>query len=975
MKKSLLLKPMLLLFALIVGSSSVWADDATINIGINPTGLSTNGQVSYNTTEQEFTIDGVTFKMNNYNPKSGQIRGNQGNNSSVSTSNFYLYNTTAIPGSLKSISITVSSTGTNTINDSYTFLNTGTSLITTATTSGTHPSSASWSNLSGTFFCIGMAKGGTSGTCTISGITITYTPSASGTTAAPTISGEEIFFSEREVSITNASSATGATIYYTTNGDAPTTNSSVYSEPFTISATTTVKAIALKTGDTNASSVVEKTFTKTAYLSTLADLVTQTTAQDYYVDMTGVQVTYRNNSANYMQDANTGCYAYGVGATKNTLYDGICKVNYEVYQGMPEIKSITLIEGESSSSTAENDVPAAAITTSTLTESNFTSYLAKKLELSNLKLTSATQLNNDVAFYTYSGVTLTEGKVYSSIVGYPYNNNGTLQFRVTQATEKTLAENTITVTGNNVEGTEFTIDRENNESTLTLSGSSANNAAVSFAIDTDNTTLAATDYTFENNVLIVTGTTGGYIYIDATAAGDLDYADGSASIKVTVEGQKTDPTIVVNESETVAYGSTFTIDDSMIEGGEITVTSDNTFIATVNGLVITPVAVGTTTIRVNTAADATYRPGNAQFTLTVTAPAGGTTAYVPAETIFEETFDECDGTGGNDNSWSGSIASNTLTADNNGWTFSNGSGASKCAKFGASSKKGSATTPALNTAGTLSLSFRAGAWDGTEEGTTLNLSVNEGSFAENATTTSTSVTLTKGEFKTFTATIYNATKDTKITFEAAIASKNRFFLDDVVVTTTAEPISVKLNASGYATFCSQYPLDFTNASGYTAWQITDISSDNAITFTKITGSIKGGQGVLLKGEPNASVTLVSVDSENVLSSNKFKGTLAPTYIAAGEYYGLSGNTFVKVNAGTVPAGKALLPADYIIDTPGAPSFSFIFNDGETTSIGENVMLNNDNTTNQWYDLTGRKLNSMPTMKGIYILNGKKVVVK
>jgi hypothetical protein len=30
---------------------------------------------------------------------------------------------------------------------------------------------------------------------------------------------------------------------------------------------------------------------------------------------------------------------------------------------------------------------------------------------------------------------------------------------------------------------------------------------------------------------------------------------------------------------------------------------------------------------------------------------------------------------------------------------------------------------------------------------------------------------------------------------------------------------------------------------------------------------------------------------------------------------------------------------------------------------------------QWYDLNGRKLDGKPTKKGVYIQNGKKVVVK
>jgi Chitobiase/beta-hexosaminidase C-terminal domain len=46
------------------------------------------------------------------------------------------------------------------------------------------------------------------------------------------------------LSVSIADSTPGATIYYTTNGSAPTTSSSVYSGPITISASSTVKAIA-----------------------------------------------------------------------------------------------------------------------------------------------------------------------------------------------------------------------------------------------------------------------------------------------------------------------------------------------------------------------------------------------------------------------------------------------------------------------------------------------------------------------------------------------------------------------------------------------------------------------------------------------------------------------------------------------------------------------------------------------------------
>ena len=68
-------------------------------------------------------------------------------------------------------------------------------------------------------------------------------------------------------SVTISDSTPGATIYYTTNGSTPTTSSTPYTGPITVSATETLQAMAAATGDTN-SSVASATYTITPVVAT-----------------------------------------------------------------------------------------------------------------------------------------------------------------------------------------------------------------------------------------------------------------------------------------------------------------------------------------------------------------------------------------------------------------------------------------------------------------------------------------------------------------------------------------------------------------------------------------------------------------------------------------------------------------------------------------------------------------------------------
>ena len=178
-------------------------------------------------------------------------------------------------------------------------------------------------------------------------------------------------------------------------------------------------------------------------------------------------------------------------------------------------------------------------------------------------------------------------------------------------------------------------------------------------------------------------------------------------------------------------------------------------------------------------------------------------------------------------------------------------------------------------------------------------------------------------------------------------------------------LAAKLNAYGYATFSSTVPVDFSQASDFTAWIITKIEG-GTITFSQVTGSVPAGTGVLLKGTADQTVEFVATASGTALADNKFVGITTATAVTADTYFGLSGNKFVKVGAGTIKAGKALLPAT---EVSGARELTFVFDDATGIKQVESSKMNVEGI----YNLNGQKVQN-PT-KGLYIMNGKKVIIK
>lgn len=148
---------------------------------------------------------------------------------------------------------------------------------------------------------------------------------------------------------------------------------------------------------------------------------------------------------------------------------------------------------------------------------------------------------------------------------------------------------------------------------------------------------------------------------------------------------------------------------------------------------------------------------------------GASTGGSGSTIVFKETFAGCDGVMG----WSGNVANGNFATDNDGWTVENAHGADGAAKFGASSKRGSAQTPALNFTGNATLTFKAGAWSGDQ--TTLNITMTGGTLSKS------SITLSDGYWSEYEISITGATKGAKIKFEGVQTNKARFFLDDIKI--------------------------------------------------------------------------------------------------------------------------------------------------------------------------------------------------
>jgi len=161
-----------------------------------------------------------------------------------------------------------------------------------------------------------------------------------------------------------------------------------------------------------------------------------------------------------------------------------------------------------------------------------------------------------------------------------------------------------------------------------------------------------------------------------------------------------------------------------------------------------------------------------------------------------------------------------------------------------------------------------------------------------------------------------------------------------------------------------------------AYTITGISG-SSLVLSEVT-EIKKGMAVLVynaKDVPSdVNIYTASLDDEEKVSSGLLKVAQdegnGGHEVKLGDAYILYNDVFYYSQAGTIPTGNVYLQATSEMRTRG----SYSLHGSDTTAIAP-IYNNKVESPSSWYTLDGRQLPTAPTAKGIYINNGRKVVIK
>lgn len=189
----------------------------------------------------------------------------------------------------------------------------------------------------------------------------------------------------------------------------------------------------------------------------------------------------------------------------------------------------------------------------------------------------------------------------------------------------------------------------------------------------------------------------------------------------------------------------------------------------------------------------------------------------------------------------------------------------------------------------------------------------------------------------------------------------------------------------YSTYYNSDAVPLTVPSGLQAYKVTEVDFGKGTTTIETIDYLPAGTPVLLyyasSGTCNGTYHLKKTtgDVPGDCSTNYRGVSVASNYsdlmTSNTAIYVLRGDKFYRAYSGTLPANRCYI-AKPISPSPVPALLTIGFGGGDVTSINMIENENNDaNGTDNWYTLDGRKLQSQPTKKGIYIRDGKKVIIK
>ena len=176
------------------------------------------------------------------------------------------------------------------------------------------------------------------------------------------------------------------------------------------------------------------------------------------------------------------------------------------------------------------------------------------------------------------------------------------------------------------------------------------------------------------------------------------------------------------------------------------------------------------------------------------------------------------------------------------------------------------------------------------------------------------------------------------------------------------------SAAGVATYCNcdGKALDFSSVEGLTAYIVSSIEGVVNLQAVK---EIPAGTGVVVEGAPKTYNVPVIASADPVVG-NMLIGVTSDYSAKEGDYvlaYKDEVRGFFPAESDlAIPVGKAYLHIG------GSGARSFLPLNYETTGIGA-LLMNNEKVKKEIFSLSGQRV-SQPK-KGLYIIGGRKVVVK